>query len=259
MKKKDYVSLRIAERLLLPLAIVVFWIAESSAHLVPRSLFPYPGDVLHAFREVLANGMFAENLLISISRVLKGFALGSLAGFAIGTLLGTSRVADRLLTPLFNALRQVPLPAWAPLLVLVSIGEASRVLFIAIGACYPVALNTCEGIRNVKREYFEVGRVFRFGRLRRFFQIILPSSFPSILTGLRLGLSISWMAVVAAEIFMTSQGGIGDMMWSSRDISRMDLVILCIITIALVGFVMNSTMKKLELLFSFWRITLKQS
>jgi sulfonate transport system permease protein len=259
-RKKERASVRnIVEGLLLPLTIIALWFVASYAHLVSRSLFPYPEDVLHAFGEVIASGAFPENMLISIGRVLKGFAFGATAGFLLGVLLGMSRLLDRLVTPVFNAIRQVPLPAWAPLLVLVSIGEASRVLFIAIGASYPVVLNTFEGIRNVRNEYFEVGKVFRFSRVKRFFCIVLPSSFPSILTGLRLSLSISWMAVVAAEIFMTSDGGIGDMMWASREISRMDLVIVCIISIALVGFAMNYLMKKLEFLFSFWRITLKHS
>lgn len=247
------------EGLILPGAILSFWVWSSSFHLVSRNLFPYPEDVLNAYREVVANGAFPTNLLISIVRVMKGFSLGATIGLVIGILLGMSRVLDKLFTPLFNAVRQVPLPAWAPLLILVSIGEASRVIFIAIGACYPVVLNTCEGIRSVRNEFFEVGRVFRFSSMKRFFKIVLPSSFPSMLTGLRLGLSISWMAVVAAEIFMTSDGGIGEMMWASREISRMDVVIVCIITIAIVGFCMNFLMKKLEFLFSFWRLTLKQS
>ncbi|NTW84275.1 MAG: ABC transporter permease [Chlorobiaceae bacterium] len=249
----------ILEGLILPFSIIALWFFVSHAQLVSRSIFPYPEDVVFAFRQEAVSGVFWENLTISIGRVLKGFAIGASTGFVIGTLLGMSKIMDRLFTPVFNAVRQVPLPAWAPLLVLISIGETSRVLFIAIGACYPVVLNTCEGIRSVRTEYYEVGRVFRFNRFQRFFKIVLPSSFPSVLTGLRLSLSISWMAVVAAEIFMTSNGGIGDMMWSSRDTSRMDLVILCVITIAVVGFVMNRTMKKLELVFSFWRITLKQS
>jgi len=244
---------------LLPAVIIIAWFISSRANVLPRNLFPSPGDVFAGFYEVLHDGSFVYNLKISVIRVLKGFLLGSTTGFIIGTTLGMSRFLEKLITPIFNAIRQVPLPAWAPLLVLVSLGEMSRVLFIAIGACYPVVLNTFEGVKSVRNDYVEVGRVFKFSRLKRFFRIILPSSFPSTLTGLRLSLSISWMLVVAAEIFMTSGGGIGEMMWACREYSRMDLVVVDIVAIAVVGFIMNFLMRKLEILFSFWRITMKQS
>ena len=249
----------VLEGLLLPVIIIVAWLIFSTLNILPKNFFPSPKEVINGFYEVLSDGTFFDNLGISVIRVLKGFLLGSTTGFVIGITLGMSRFLEKLITPVFNAIRQVPLPAWAPLLVLVSLGEMSRVLFIAIGACYPVVLNTFEGVKNVRSDYVEVGKVFRFSRVQRFFKIILPSSFPATLTGLRLSLSISWMLVVAAEIFMTSGGGIGEMMWSCREDSRMDLVVVCIIGIALIGFIMNFIMQKMEMFFSFWRVTLKQS
>jgi len=259
MKSKNIQLMHVLEAAFLPAIIFVAWFFASSYDVLPRNLFPSPVDVLSGFYEVLNDGSFFYNLNISVIRVLKGFLLGSITGFFIGITLGVSRFLEKLITPIFNAIRQVPLPAWAPLLVLVSLGEMSRVLFIAIGACYPVVLNTFEGVKNVRHDYMEVGKVFKFSKVKSFFKIILPSSFPATLTGLRLSLSISWMLVVAAEIFMTSGGGIGEMMWSCREFSRMDLVVVGIIAIAFVGFAMNFTMRKLERLFSFWRITLKQS
>ncbi len=247
------------EAAFLPVSIIVVWFIASQTNVLPSNLFPSPADVVNGFYEVLHDGSFVDNLKISVVRVLKGFLLGSTTGFVIGITLGMSRFLEKLITPVFNAIRQVPLPAWAPLLVLVSLGEMSRVLFIAIGACYPVVMNTFEGVKSVRNDYVEVGRVFKFGKLKRFFKIVLPSSFPSTLTGLRLSLSISWMLVVAAEIFMTSGGGIGEMMWACRECSRMDLVVVDIVAIALVGFIMNFLMRKFELFFSFWRITMKQS
>jgi sulfonate transport system permease protein len=259
MKIKKIHSMHVLEAAFLPATIILVWFLASQTNILPGNLFPSPADVLNGFYEVLNDGSFVYNLKISVIRVLKGFLLGSTTGFIIGTTLGMSRFLEKLITPIFNAIRQVPLPAWAPLLVLVSLGEMSRVLFIAIGACYPVVLNTFEGVKSVRNDYVEVGRVFKFSRLKRFFRIILPSSFPSILTGLRLSLSISWMLVVAAEIFMTSGGGIGEMMWACREYSRMDLVVVDIVAIAVVGFIMNFLMRKFELFFSFWRITMKQS
>ncbi|TLU81845.1 MAG: ABC transporter permease [Chlorobium sp.] len=259
VRGNKYLPIKVLEGTLLPGTIFVIWLICSRLNILSKDFFPSPGDVVNGFHEVLNDGSFLDNLGMSVIRVLKGFLLGSTVGFVIGITLGMSRFLEKLITPIFNAIRQVPLPAWAPLLVLVSLGEMSRVLFIAIGACYPVVLNTFEGVKNVRNDYVEVGKVFKFNRVQRFFKIILPSSFPSTLTGLRLSLSISWMLVVAAEIFMTSGGGIGEMMWACREYSRMDLVVVCIIAIALVGFTMNFFMQKMEMFFSFWRLTLKQS
>ncbi|NTV01554.1 MAG: ABC transporter permease [Chlorobiaceae bacterium] len=250
---------RFAEGGFLPAGLLLAWYLLTKYHLIDPHSYPSPSDVLNGFLAVWKDGSFTENLLISIVRVCRGFLAGASFGYLLGILIGLSKTADKLISPLFNAVRQVPIPAFAPLLVLVSIGEPSRVLFIAIGACYPVALNTVEGIRCVKREYHEVSEVFRFGKLKRFLKIVLPSSFPSTLTGLRIGLSVSWLLVVAAEIFMSSGGGIGDMMWGCREMSRNDLVIVCIVTIALVGFTMNILMKMLERVFSSWRVTLKNA
>jgi sulfonate transport system permease protein len=250
---------RLAEGITLPALVVLIWYIVTARHLVMRDLLPGPGDVFAAFREILDNGAFTSNLRISVFRVLKGFLVGSGAGYVLGIILGMSKVLEKMITPFFNAVRQVPLPAWAPLMVLVSHGEFSQVLFISIGASYPVVLNTFEGVRSVRAEYLEVARVYRFDRVKTFLRIFLPASFPSVLTGLRLSMSISWMAVVAAEIFMTSGGGMGEMMWAGRELSRMDIVFVCIITIALVGFSMTRLMRILEKTFSFWRITMKQS
>jgi sulfonate transport system permease protein len=259
MKLKKTDISRVGEQCVLPVVIGIIWYIVSTRHLVMRDLLPGPGDVLVAFRETLNDGTFFYNLRISVIRVLKGFLIGSAAGYLLGMILGMSRVMEKMIAPIFNAVRQVPLPAWAPLMVLMSHGELSQVLFISIGASYPVVLNTFEGVRSVKAEYLEVADVYKFDRIRTFLKIFLPASFPSVLTGLRISMSISWMAVVAAEIFMSSGGGIGEMMWGGRDISRMDIVFVCIIAIALVGFSMTWLMRILEKTFSFWRLTMKES
>lgn len=243
---------------LIPVVILaVWWLCSSKGWLSPK-LFPSPALVFEELGVVIRDGSLMENLRISFVRVIKGFALGASAGFVLGSVLGLSRTAEKLIGPVFNAIRQVPLPAWIPLLILVSIGELSRVAFIAIGASYPLALNTFEGIRSVRGDLVEVGRVFRFDRAKRFLSIILPSAFPTILTGLKLSLGVSWTLVVGAEIFTTSGGGIGEMMWVGRELSKIELVVIGIVTIALVGFAMNILMATLERTFSVWRKTMTQ-
>ncbi|NTV82302.1 MAG: ABC transporter permease [Chlorobaculum sp.] len=250
---------RITEGSLLPLAILLFWYLSTSLHVVRRDFIPAPVDVVAAFNETLHDGTFVLSLSTSVIRVLKGFLFGSVAGYLLGTLLGMSKTLEKIVTPLFNAIRQVPLPAWAPVLVLISNGEPAQIVFIAIGASYPVVLNTFEGITSVRKEYLEVASVYRFSRLKTYLKIFLPASLPSVLTGLRIAMSIAWMSVVAAEIFMASGGGIGEMMWAGRELSRMDIVFVCIAAISLVGFTMTALMRRLEQSYSLWRLTMKQS
>jgi sulfonate transport system permease protein len=128
------------------------------------------------------------------------------------------------------------------------------VYFIAVTAFYPMALNTSDGVKGVSRSYLEVGRVFEFGRLKQLRTIILPAALPSVFTGLRLSLSISWMAVVGAELVAASEG-IGHMMYQARQQLQVDTVIICIVTIGLAGYVMSLVMECIERYFLRWRET----
>lgn len=219
-------------------------------------LLPAPDEVVRTFVHLAKTGVMAFHVKMSLIRVLKGFCFGIALGFALGVVMGVSKTADKMIGPLFHAVRQVPLLGWMPLIILwCGIGETSRIVFIAIGALYPMVLNTFEGVRSISMEYLEVAKVFEFGWFKLLRKVILPAALPSILTGLRSSLSISWMLVVGAEIFSTSNGGLGDMIWSARELFRMDIVIVGLIVISSIGIGMNKSIELLEITCLRWKRT----
>ncbi len=240
--------------LALPLGLLAAWKLVSAAGWVNASLLPSPEKVLKVIGDSLADGFLVKNLLISFNRVIKGFLAGSTIGFVLGTWMGLSKTAEKVFGPFFHAIRNVPLVGWVPLFIIwFGFGEFSQVVFISVGAFYPVVLNTLQGIRGVRREYVELGRVFGFSRLKVFTRIILPAAIPSVFTGVRLSLSISWMLVVAAELFGVSTGGVGNMMMDAREFFKMDIVIMGILTIGVVGFIMNQLLAMIEGHFLSWK------
>lgn len=238
----------------IPVLLLGVWWGVARWELVPALFLPSPGKVVSAFIWLSQNGILAFNLKISFFRLMTGALLGISAGFFLGTLMGVSKTAEKLLAPLFNGIRQVPLLGWIPLIILwCGIAEASKLVFIAIGASYPVVLSTFEGIRNVKKEYVEVGRVFEYRGIELIRKIILPSTLPPIVTGLRLSLNIAWGQLVAAELFFTAAGGLGNMIGQGREKWRMDIVFVGIILIGVIGLALDYAAKTFENRFLEWR------
>ena len=240
-----------------PLLLLLVWKLAADAKIAPDSLLVPPKKVVEAAVELVKSHILIDNLLISLSRVAKGFIFGSSLGFIIGILIGVSKGADEFLSPILRTVRQVPLLGWMPLIVLwFGIGELSKVVFISIGAFFPTMLNTYIGIRGVSKEYLEVGKVYQLSKLRLLFIIILPSALPSIVTGVRLSMSISWMMVVGAEM-ISANSGIGQMMAAARDMFRTDIVMVGIIVIGVVGFIIDVVIKKVEAGIIRWQMTVK--
>jgi sulfonate transport system permease protein len=212
-----------------------------------------PGRVLESFGEVYKSGVLQENLLVSLDRVVKGFLLGASLGFATGVLLGVSKHAEELLAPSLRAVRQVPLLGWLPLIILwCGIGELSKIVFISIGAFFPTMLNTSMGIRGVSREYLEVGKVYQLSRTRLLFLVIIPAALPSIISGIRLSMSLSWMLVVAAEL-LGANSGIGQMMSNAREMFQTEIVMVGIVVIGLVGMVIDTAIRQVESSLVGWQ------
>jgi sulfonate transport system permease protein len=127
---------------------------------------------------------------------------------------------------------------------------------VLIGAFFPTLLNTANGIRGVSKEYMEVGKVYQFSKARFLFLIIIPSALPSIVTWVRLSMSLSWMMVVGAEM-ISANSGIGQMMTAARDMFRTDIVMVGTIVIGIVGFLIDVIIKKLETAIIRWQMTVK--
>lgn len=241
----------------IPFAILFSaWLAVSRFGLVAAETLPSPLDVSKTFLHLSATGELGTGLLKSLARIAWGFVIGCGSGFVLGAAMGISRPAERLLSPLVNAVRQVPIIGWIPLIIVwCGIKDMSKISFIAIGAFFPMVINTFAGIRAVSGAYLEVGRVFEFDRLKLLRSIILPAALPGIVTGIRLSLGTSWMLVVWSEINTSSDLGIGDMIWSARESSRMDVIIVGLAVIAAVAYLINGLLGILEARLSLWQKT----
>jgi len=238
------------------LVLVGIWAALTHLKVVPAELLPAPDTVLKTFIQNVSSGLLGKSLWASLIRITQGFLIGCSLGFLLGALMGVSLTAERLFAPLINALRQVPIIGWIPLIIVwCGIADMSKITFIGIGAFFPMVVNTFEGVRSVPHGYLEVARVFEFGKWKLLRKIVVPGALPSIVTGIRLSLGTSWMLVVWSEINTRSALGIGDMLDSAREGSRMDLVIVCIIVIGVVAFLINELLGLVEAHLQGWKKT----
>lgn len=243
-------------RVALLLLVIVAWFVANAFNLLPTDIIPTPAKLWATTLDLKENGNLLLHIGKSLTRVFVGFLFGGSLGFLLGVSMGLSRTVEKIFGPIFHAIRQVPLLGWMPLIVLwCGIGETSKIVFIAIGALYPMTLNTFEGIRSISKEYLEVAQVFEFRRLRLITTIILPAALPNIVTGIKFSLTVAWMLVVGAEIFSVSAGGLGDMIWAARELFRMDIVIVGLIIITLIGIVLSKTVGIFETHFLQWRKT----
>ena len=230
---------RILLGLLLPAAILLAWWWTTSFTEVSHAILPAISEVVQTFREFLADGTLRADLGCSLSRVLKGYAIAAVLGIGLGSAMGMWKMAYALVHPLVTAVRQIPVIAWIPLIILwCGIGELSKVVVIAIAAFFPIALNTLGGFQSLPSGYLEVARLYRLSAGETFRKVYLPHALPQILVGLKLGLGSSWMAVVAAELIAASSG-IGYRLSYARGLLRSDAVILCMLVIGLVGIIMD--------------------
>jgi nitrate/nitrite transport system permease protein len=179
------------------------------------------------------------HLLASLKRVALGFALAATAGVALGVLIGSSKWAMRALDPLFQVLRTIPPLAWLPLsLAAFRDGQPSAIFVIFITAIWPIIINTAVGIRNIPLDYRNVSRVLRLNGAEFFGHIMLPAAAPYIFTGLRIGIGLSWLAIVAAEMLIGGVG-IGFFIWDAWNSSLISDIILALVYVGIIGFLLD--------------------
>lgn len=238
--------------LLLPALALIGAEAGVRAGLVPANLLPPPSAILESLSWLLENGL-AGHVGASTLRVAAGFAAGALLALPLGALVALNRRAESLLDPSFQALRAIPSLAWVPLLLLwFGIDEAPKIILIAIGAFFPVYMGVVAGIRGVDRGLTEVGLLYRLSPLALARRVLLPAALPSVLTGLRNGLSLAWMFMVAAELIAASRG-LGYLLTDGRESSRADIMLAAIVLLALLGKASDSAMQALERRWLAWR------
>jgi sulfonate transport system permease protein len=239
---------------ILPAALLfAWWAATRIAHVDPN-LLPPPGTVAETAREHLRDPAFWSGVAASLSRTFAGFGIAAAVGVALGTLLGVSRLADRLVGPTFHAWRQVAVFAWIPLIsAWFGGGDGCKIAFIAVACVAPVIFNTVVGVRSVQAEHVELARVLELRRVRFVTGIVFPSAAPQILTGLHLALVTAWLATFGSEFFLQITQGVGSVLIEGRNLGRMDLVLVGIAVIGAIGFGLNAAMALVQRRVLRWR------
>ena len=226
---------RTALALLLPLALLLVWNTLSQAGVFRPSQVPPPLLVVEELAALWDTGELQGHLLTTGLRVLQGFFFGALAATVLGALAGFNRLARDLLDPTLQALKAVPSLAWVPLFIIwFGIFEVSKVTLIAVGVFFPVYLNLMTGILATDRKLVEVGRIYGLKRWQLVRRILLPATLPNFVVGLRAGLALGWMFVIAAELMGASQG-LGYLMLDGQQTGRPAVIIGSLVLFAVVG------------------------
>jgi sulfonate transport system permease protein len=226
--------------LALPATLLLCWEVAAHAGLVDaRFLPPLEAIAARGWTE-LGEGQLPLDVAMSLMRDIAGFAIATLVGVPVGLALGLSRTVERVFGPTFSAYRQIALFAWVPLISLwFGTGETAKIAFVAFAALNPIVFNSAEGARGIPVHCCEVARVLTFGRIQFLRYVAFPAAFPSIVTGLHLGLIYAWLATVGAEFFLNLGPGLGGRLNEGRELFQMDLLLLCVLLLGMIGVLLN--------------------
>src|SRR5262249_48050929 len=187
----------------------------------------------------------------SLMLVTKGYALALVIGTPIGFFLGLSKTFTKAFDPIIQILRPVSPLAWLPLGLVLFLGagkqasELGALFTIAVCAMWPTVLNTAVGVRAIPQDYLNVAKVLKLSRSKTLFKVLIPATLPYMFTGFRLSLGIAWLVIVAAEM-LTGRPGVGGFLWQEYNALIYEHIILCILTIGLVGFMLDRLMSLIE-------------
>ena len=224
--------------------VAVWWIAGVATQ---SRVFPTPWQVVTGTGELIADGSLWEHIGASLLRVGVGFTLAVLFAVPLGLWMGWVRGAFVTLNPLFQMLRPISPIAWIPLAILwFGVGNVSPVFLIFMAAVFPMIVQTVEGVHTIEPRYLRAAANFGVSRRTLFRRVVLPAVLPQIIVGMRIGLGVAWLVVVAAEM-IALHSGLGYLIIDSRNAgNRYDLVIAGMIIIGLIGLLLDGAMRLLE-------------
>ena len=248
----------------LPMLVILLWQWAGNGGSLFGGVLPTPDRVWQAWK-VWAfgtsgglglnpySGTWLANLLFSAERVGKGFLAAIVVAVPVGLAIGWNRIASGALDPTVQLLRPIPITAWLPFSIAVfGIRDMGAVFLIALGAFYPIVVNTAQGARDIERNLVRAAMMMGAGRWTILRRVVLPASLPSIFTGLRIGLGIAWTAVIVAEM-VAVKSGLGYVLWDAYYVGRMDVVIADMATIGLLGLISDRVILWIEQWVLAWR------
>lgn len=222
-----------------PVIVLILWNQTTNSGNVPAAILPKISSVGQAFVATTKSGQLQNDLIESFSSVIRGYLLATLIGVVVGSLMGMFQPIKAILQPTITCVRSIPMIAWMPMIILwCGIGQLSKVVLIVIASTFPILVNTQGGIASTPEGFIEVAQLYKYNSIQKFLKVYLPHALPQILVGLKLGLSISWMAVVGAEL-IASTSGIGYRLSNARSMMQSSVLILCMIVVGVIGILMD--------------------
>ena len=259
MNARYITTFRLGLRVSVLVSLVVVWHIAIVYGEVGEGFIPTPLDVVQALVEWIRGGAknghtstWFEAAIASSTRVAAGFAIAVAVGIPVGILIGRYKLAADLLDPLVQILRPIPVSAWVPFaIVLFGIKPAAAICLVAIGAFFPMVLNSAAGARHVSELHLRSAVMLGTPPLRTLYAVILPASLPSIVTGLRLAMGLAWVLVIVAEM-VSVHSGFGYELWNAYYYARLDIIVACMISIGLFGYCADQIILLLSARFVAW-------
>lgn len=240
-------------RTLGPLALLGGWALASATGALTPDVLASPAQVVEAVGELWGNGQLSDALTVSLGRAGLGLLLGAATGLVLGVVTGFFRLGEELLDSAVQVLRTVPFLALVPLfMVWFGITETAKVALIAVATSFPMYVSASGGVRNTDRKLVEAMRSFGLGRWAIVRTVVLPGALPALLSGLRLSMTLSVIALIAAEEINSTEG-IGYLMAQAQNYSRTDVLAVCILVYGLLGLTADGVVRVLERVLMPWR------
>lgn len=249
LSKRTTLALSIAS----PVVLLLLWELASRSGMVDARFFPAPSGVLIALARGLMGAELWGHIGISLSRILIGFFIGAIPAVLLGLAMGLSAVVRAIVQPLVDATFPVPKLAILPLFILIfGLGEASKYMVLAVAVFFIVLVNTAAGVKAIDQTQLEVGASFGANRIIMFFDIALPGAAPFILSGLKLGMNVALLVIVAVE-FTGATSGIGYLIWNSWQVFKVEQMYVGLVVTALFGFGFAGLFAALDRLAMPWK------
>jgi sulfonate transport system permease protein len=242
-----------ARRAVSPIAIVVIWQLLSSAGVIDERTIASPVQIASTAGDLFSDGTLADAILTSLRRVALGFLIGALIGTTIATVAGLSRLGEDVLDPPMQMLRTLPHFGLIALFIgWFGIGETPKIALIAMGATFPLYLNTFGGIRNIDRKVIEAANAMGLTWAQKVRHVVLPGALPQTLVGLRQSMGIAWLSLVVAETIPTKEG-LGFLINDARQFQQTDVIVVVLVIYSILGLLTDAVVRTIERRALSWR------
>ena len=237
-----------------PVALLLLWQLLLMAGIGDRRFFPTPTDIAARYWEMLASGELLMHTAITLYRVFVGFFVGAIPGIAVGLLMAMFRPVRIFFDPLIASLFPIPKIALMPLFLLAfGFGDASKVAVVAVAVLFPVIINTYSGASNSEKIYWDVAKNYGASESVMFRRIVFFGALPMIFAGLRIGLAVSFIVLVASE-FVATKAGIGYLIWNSWELLQVDIMFVGILTVGILGLIATVCLQEIERKVIPWKV-----